>query len=63
MGPVGVVTGYKMTLGSSGFDQCVGPVGVATGSSGYDQWVVPVDAITGCDQWVVDIMSKRGSGL
>ena len=45
-----------MTLGASGCDQCMGPVGVVTGSSGCDQWVRPVDAVTGCGQWVVDIM-------
>ena len=29
----------EMTLGTSGCDQSMGPVGVVTGSSGCSQWV------------------------
>ena len=31
-------------------------MGVVTGSSGCDQWVEPMDVVTGCGQWVVDIL-------
>ena len=30
----------EVTLGASGYDQCVGLVGVVTESSGCDQWVL-----------------------
>ena len=31
-------------------------MGVVIESSGYDQWVEPVDVVTGCGQWLVDIL-------
>ena len=34
-----------MTLGASGCNQCVGPVGVVTGSSECDQWVWSVGGV------------------
>ena len=33
---------------ASGYDQCVGTVGVVTGSSGCDRYVGQVDVVSGC---------------
>ena len=45
-----------MVAGSSGYGQWVELVSMIAGSSGCDQCMGPVGVVSGCGQWVVDTL-------